>query len=59
MSEDFEEMATWLLDCKYCSEAFTYSLVPDTLFPSRASIPTGRSGTQVPQLQNQVYLPAS
>jgi hypothetical protein len=24
-------MASWLLDCKNCCEAFTYSLVPDIM----------------------------
>ncbi len=33
-------MARWLLDCKNCSEAFTYSLIPDTLYlPSRPVFP--------------------
>jgi hypothetical protein len=33
-------MATWLLDCKNCSEAFTYSLIPDTfLLPSPPLFP--------------------
>ncbi len=32
-------MARWLLVCKNCSEAFTYSLVPGALFPSRPPFP--------------------
>jgi hypothetical protein len=29
LSKTEEPMASWLLDCKNCREAFTYSLVPD------------------------------
>jgi hypothetical protein len=36
-------MASWLLDCKNCGEAFAYSLVPDTAtgyyLPSRPAFP--------------------
>ena len=36
-------MATWLLTCKNCSEAFAYSLIPDPLtdyhLPSRPAFP--------------------
>jgi hypothetical protein len=33
-------MASWLLDCKTCNEAFTYSLIPDTLLlPSPPAFP--------------------
>ncbi len=36
-------MASWLLDCKNCHEAFPYSLIPDTLaeyyLPSRPVFP--------------------
>ena len=37
----FEPMATWVFDCKNCSEAFPYSLVPDVLAcpPSRPAFP--------------------
>jgi hypothetical protein len=38
-------MANWLLDCKNCSEAFAYSVVPDTLndyyLPSPPAFPVG------------------
>jgi primosomal protein N' len=34
-------MATWVLDCKNCDEAFPYSLAPDTLAcrPFRPAFP--------------------
>jgi hypothetical protein len=36
-------MASWLLDCKNCSNPFAYSLIPDTLadyhLPSRPVFP--------------------
>jgi hypothetical protein len=34
-------MAIWVFDCKNCSEAFPYSLVPDVLAcpPSRPAFP--------------------
>jgi hypothetical protein len=44
----FEPMATWVLDCKNCSETFPYSLVPDTLasLPSRPAFrPKGEERT--------------
>ena len=47
MRPGVEPMACWVLDCKNCSEAFTYSVVPDTLtnyyLPSPpAFLPQGR-----------------
>ena len=33
-------MGSWILDCKSCNEAFTYSLIPDTLLlPSPPPFP--------------------
>ena len=33
-------MASWILDCKHCSQAFAYSLIPDTYhLPSRPVFP--------------------
>jgi hypothetical protein len=56
-------MASWLLNCKNCSEPFAYSLIPDTLADLSSAlatcVPSGWQGTRVPPLQNQIYLPAN
>ena len=53
-------MATWVLNCKNCGEAFPYCLLPDVLACPRSlpAFPPKGETTQVPPLQNKVYLPA-
>ena len=53
MGEDFDEMASWLLDCKNCNEAFTYSFVPETLFPSRPPFPPEGQERDCPYCKNK------
>ncbi len=50
-------MASWLLDCKNCREAFPYSLMPDTLadyyLPSRPVFPANGRERQCPHCKTK------
>ena len=50
-------MARWALDCKNCSEAFAYSLIPDTLtddyLPLRPAFPPGRQECERPHCKTK------
>jgi hypothetical protein len=50
-------MASWLLDCKNCSEAFAYSVVPDTLndyyLPSPPAFPVGGRERECPHCKTK------
>jgi hypothetical protein len=48
-------MARWVLDCKNCSEAFAYSLIPDTLtdyyLPLRPAFPPAHQECECPTVK--------
>jgi hypothetical protein len=50
-------MASWLLNCKNCHEAFAYSLIPDTLSdfhpPSPPAFPVGGRERECPHCKTK------